>query len=426
MSSDTRKMSSSAADANAVYGQGANLTFTLEQKAKCTMQDIGEKVAIPMVRKFSPPPRLLCGPGPGNAHPRVHAAMSLPQVGHLDPYFLELMEDIKSLLRYTYQTKNEFTVPVSGTGSAAMEACVANMIEPGDKILVGVNGYFGHRMINMAKRYGGEPIAITKPWGEVFSYEEIKAAIEKHQPKIVGLVHAETSTGAAQPFDGVGELCRKHGAILIADCVTSISGVPLYIDEWGIDASYAGTQKALSCPPGVSPLTFGPRAMEKLMARQTEVANWYLDMKMVASYIGGSGGGGPRSYHHTAPISMIYAMREALELVREETLPVRWKRHRDVAETFWQELQNMGLEPLVAYEHRLPTLTTVKVPAGVDAKKAVAYILDKYQIEIGNGLGDLAGKVWRVGLMGVNARHDIALTVISVLRDALRQQGHKC
>jgi len=427
MSVDARSMSGAAANRDTtVYGQGAASTFTVEHKARCTMRDLGEKVAIPAVHKFSPPPRLLCGPGPGNAHPRVHAAMSLPQVGHLDPYFMELMEDIKALLRYTYQTNNEFTVPVSGTGSAAMEACVANMVEPGDKILVGVNGYFGHRMINMAQRYGGVPIAINKPWGEVFTYEEIKAAIEKHQPKIVGLIHAETSTGACQPFDGVGELCRKNGAILIADCVTSISGVPLYIDEWGIDASYAGTQKALSCPPGVSPLTFGPRAMEKLMSRKTEVANWYLDMKMVASYIGGSTGGGPRSYHHTAPISMCYAMREALELVREETLPVRWARHRDVAETFWQELENMGLEPLVAYEHRLPTLTTIKVPPGVDAKKAVSYILEKYQIEIGNGLGDLAGKCWRIGLMGVNSRHDIALTVISVLRDALRQQGYKC
>ena len=479
MSVDARSMSGAAANRDTtVYGQGAASTFTVEHKARCTMRDLGEKVAIPAVHKFSPPPRLLCGPGPGNAHPRVHAAMSLPQVGHLDPYFMELMEDIKALLRYTYQTNNEFTVPVSGTGSAAMEACVANMVEPGDKILVGVNGYFGHRMINMAQRYGGVPIAINKPWGEVFTYEEIKAAIEKHQPKIVGLIHAETSTGACQPFDGVGELCRKNGAILIADCVTSISGVPLYIDEWGIDASYAGTQKALSCPPGVSPLTFGPRAMEKLMSRKTEVANWYLDMKMVASYIGGSTGGGPRSYHHTAPISMCYAMREALELVREEvsdilylshvflvcvveakgvrrarrqpptvckverrwdglvgliaaagrapvrsraltcshacvrvslcvcvdrdqTLPVRWARHRDVAETFWQELENMGLEPLVAYEHRLPTLTTIKVPPGVDAKKAVSYILEKYQIEIGNGLGDLAGKCGRIGAWAV-------------------------
>ncbi len=320
MSTDNRSMSSSANRDTTVYGQGTSTTFTVEKKSHLTMRDIGEKIPIPTVHKFSPPPRLLCGPGPGNAHPRVHAAMSLPQVGHLDPYFLELMEDIKALLRYTYQTKNEFTVPVSGTGSAAMEACVANMVEPGDKILVGVNGYFGHRMINMAKRYGGEPIAINKPWGQVFTYEEIKAAIEKHQPKIVGLIHAETSTGACQPFDGVAELCRKHGAILIADCVTSISGVPLYIDEWGIDASYAGTQKALSCPPGVSPLTFGPRAMEKLMSRKTDVANWYLDMKMIASYIGGAGGGGPRSYHHTAPISMCYAMREALELVREEVL----------------------------------------------------------------------------------------------------------
>jgi len=387
------------------------------------MQSQGEDYPVPTVGSFDPPPRLLCGPGPCNAHPRVHAAMSLPQIGHLDPYFLELMDQIKALLRYTWQTKNDFTVPVSGTGSAAMEACVCNMVEPGDKILIGINGYFGHRLVDMAKRYGAEVVTIKKPWGEVFSLAEITAAMEEHKPRILALVHAETSTGACQPFVGIGDLCKKHDAILIADCVTSISGVPLYIDKWGIDAAYAGTQKALACPPGISPLTFSPRAMTKLMARKTTVANWYLDMKLVASYLVGSGGAAPRSYHHTAPISMCYALRVALELVKEEGLENRWARHRRVAEDFWQKAEAMGLEMLVAHEHRLPTLTTIKVPAGIDSKKVVTYILEKYQVEIGNGLGDLQGKAWRIGLMGYNSRNDVAVTVLSCLKDALAQQG---
>ena len=219
--------------------------------------------------------RLLCGPGPGNAHPRVLAKMGLPQVGHLDPYFLQLMEEIKALLRYSFQTENEFTIPVSGTGSAAMEACVCNMVEPGDTILVGVNGYFGNRMCDMASRYGAKVVTMNKPWGEVFSYDEIKAALLQHKPRILGLVHAETSTGACQPLDGVGDLCHKHNCLLIGDFVTSISGVPVYLDKWGVDAAYAGTQKALSCPPGVAPLSFSPRAMDKLMKRKTAVTNWY-------------------------------------------------------------------------------------------------------------------------------------------------------
>lgn len=349
--------------------------------------------------------------------------MTLPQVGHLDPYFLNLMEQIKSLMRYTYQTKNDFTVPVSGTGSAAMEACVANMIEPGDKFLVGVNGYFGKRLIDMATRYGAECIAINRPWGEVFTLEEITAAVEKHRPRVMALVHAETSTGACQPFDGVGELCRKHGVLLIADTVTSISGVPLYVDKWGIDAVYAGTQKALSCPPGVSPMSFSPRAMEKLMARSKPVPNWYLDMKMVASYLTQTGGGA-RSYHHTAPISMCFALREALQLVAEEGLEARWARHREVAEEFWRLLGEMGLEPLVAHKNRLPTLT-IKVPAGIDPKGVTNLALTKYNMEIGNGLGDLAGKCWRVGLMGYNARHDVAMQVVGAIADGLHQQGYK-
>jgi len=381
-------------------------------------------VALPTVNKFDPPHRLLCGPGPGNAHPRVLSKMSLPQVGHLDPYFLELMEDIKALLRYSFQTKNEFTIPVSGTGSAAMEACVANMIEPGDKFLIGINGYFGNRLVDMAGRYGADISTMNKPWGQVFSLKEIEENMEKHKPKVLALVHAETSTGARQPFEGVKELCEKYDCLLIADCVTSISGVPLHIDKWGVDAAYAGTQKALSCPPGVAPLTFSDKAMKKLMGRKKPVANWYLDMRMIASYIGGPGGGA-RSYHHTAPISMCYALREALELVKEETLEVRWARHQEVAEGFWKQLEEIGLECLVAKEHRLPTLTTVKVPEGIDSKAVVTYILQRYQIEIGNGLGDLAGKAWRIGLMGVNSRHDISMTLVAALKDALKQQGYK-
>jgi len=371
---------------------------------------------------LNPPPRLLCGPGPGNAHPRVLSAMSLPEIGHLDPAFLSMMEDIKEMLRYVWQTNNAFTVPVSGTGSAAMEACVANLVEKGDKMLVGCNGYFGPRLIDMGDRYGAECIEMKKPWGEVFSYDEIKAALEEHKPKILGMVHAETSTGACQPLEGIGELCHEHDCLLIADCVTSISGVPCHLDKWGVDAAYAGTQKCLSCPPGVSPLTFSQRAMDKLMARPDKVKNWYLDMKMVASYLVGSGGGA-RAYHHTAPISMCYGIREALSICCEEGLEARWKRHREVAEFFWVELEKIGLECHVSKDYRLPSLTTVKVPEGVDSKKLTKLLLEKYQMEIGNGLGDLAGKVWRIGLMGYNSRFDVAMTVVAALKDGLEQQG---
>jgi alanine-glyoxylate transaminase / serine-glyoxylate transaminase / serine-pyruvate transaminase len=379
--------------------------------------------APPKMAQLNPPQRLLCGPGPGNAHPRVHSAMALPEIGHLDPAFIDMMEDVKEMLRYTWQTNNKFTIPVSGTGSAAMEAVVANMVVAGDKILIGQNGYFGLRLADMAQRYGGVVVAMKKPWGQVFSYAEIKDAIHEHKPQLVAFIHAETSTGAAQPLEGVGELCHDNNALLIADCVTSISGVPCHLDKWGVDAAYAGTQKCLSCPPGVSPLTFSDRAMEKLMARTDTVKNWYLDMKMVASYLVG-GSGAPRSYHHTAPISMVYAIREALTIVCEEGLETRWARHREVAESFWALLPTIGLEPYVAKEHRLPSLTTVKVPEGVDSKAVCTYLLKKYHIEIGNGLGELQGKVWRIGLMGYNSRMDVVVTLIAVLKDALAQQGY--
>lgn len=334
------------------------------------------------------------------------------------------MEDVKTLLRYAWQTNNEFTIPVSGTGSAAMEAIMANLVEPGDKVLIGCNGYFGQRLCDMAERYRGHVIPMTADWGTVFPFDQIKAAVEEHKPAIVALVHAETSTGAAQPLEGVGQLCRDHGALLVADCVTSISGVPCHLDKWAVDAAYAGTQKCLSCPPGVAPLTLSSRAMSKLMAREGKVPNWYLDMKMVAGYLIG-GKSATRSYHHTAPISMVYAIREALTIVAEEGLENRWARHRQVAEAFWEGLEELGLECLVAKEYRLPSLTTVKVPDGVDPKAVTKHLVDKYEIEIGNGLGDLAGKVWRVGLMGYNSRMEVVCTLLGALKDALAQQGFK-
>lgn len=377
----------------------------------------------PKVTQLNPPHRLLCGPGPGNAHPRVHAAMSLPEIGHLDPAFIAMMEEVKDLLRYAWQTNNKFTIPVSGTGSAAMEAVMANLVEAGDKVLIGCNGYFGPRLADMAERYGGHVITLKKPWGQVFGFNELKAAVEEHKPKLLALVHAETSTGACQPLEGVGDMCHDNNCLLVADCVTSISGVPCHLDKWGVDAGYAGTQKCLSCPPGVSPLTFSDRAMDKLMSRTDKVKNWYLDMKMVASYLVATSGT-PRSYHHTAPISMIYAIREALTIVAEESLETRWARHREVAEAFWAGLATIGLEPHVEKQYRLPSLTTVKVPEGIDSKAVVVYILNKYEIEIGNGLGELAGKVWRIGLMGYNSRMDVVQTLLAVLKDALAQQGY--
>lgn len=379
----------------------------------------------PNLPRLNPPHRLLCGPGPGNADPRVHAAMALPEIGHLDPAFISMMEDVKTLLRYCWQTNNDFTVPVSGTGSAAMEACMANLVETGDVVLIFCNGYFGYRLSDMATRYGGKVVQKKTDWGKVFSFDDIKQAVEEHKPALVCLIHAETSTGAAQPLEGVGQLCHDHGALLVADCVTSISGVPCHLDKWGVDAAYAGTQKCLSCPPGVSPLSFSDRAMKKLMDREESVKNWYLDMKAVASYLVG-GKGAQRTYHHTAPISMVYAIREALSIVAEEGLEKRWARHRAVSEEFWAGLESMGLELLVEKDHRLPSLTTVKVPEGVDPKAVTKHLLDKHEIEIGNGLGELAGKVWRIGLMGYNSRFDNVAVLLAVLKEALALQGYNC
>ena len=364
-------------------------------------------------------PRYLFGPGPSNAHPRILEAIATRQIGHLDPQFLALMDEIQELLRYAWQTDNTFTIPVSGTGSAAMEAGLANLIEPGDKVLIAVNGYFGNRLVDMASRYRAKIATISRPWGEVFSLNQIEAALKKFRPAILGIVHAETSTGALQPLEGLSDLCRKYDCLLLVDTVTSLGGVPLLIDEWKIDVAYSGSQKCLNCPPGIAPLTMNERAITKLKNRKTKVANWYLDMSMLMNYWGGS-----RTYHHTAPINMNYALREALMIVAEEGLAERWQRHQEVAEKFWTGLDEMGLSCHVEKEYRLPSLNTVCIPEGINGKAVQRHLMDEFNIEIAGGLGELGGKVWRIGLMGYNSRPENVMLLLSSLKLALAAQ-HK-
>ncbi len=360
------------------------------------------------------PTRLLLGPGPSNVHPTVLQAMNTPLVGHLDPAFLKLMDEIQSLLRYVWQTENSLTIAVSGTGTAAMEAAIANITEPGDVVLVGVNGYFGHRLVDMSKRYGADVPTITKPWGQTFTLDEIRTALETYRPVILALVHAETSTGARQPLDGVGELCREFDCLLLLDTVTSMGAVPLFLDAWGVDLAYSCSQKGLGCPPGASPLTVSARAMEKFHQRSTQVANWYLDISLLSKYWGKE-----RTYHHTAPINLYYALREALRLITEEGLANCWQRHQRNAEYLWDGLENLGLTLHVERELRLPTLTTVCIPDGVDGKAIARQLLQEYGIEIGNGLGELAGQVWRVGLMGFNSDKENVERLLEALRQVL-------
>ena len=361
------------------------------------------------------PPRILLGAGPSNSHPRVFAAMIAPTVGHLDPTFIRVMDEVSELLRYAWQTDNDFTIATSGTGSSAMEAAFANVVEPGDRVLVGVNGYFGRRMVDMAGRYGADVRCLEVTWGEAFTLEAIRQGMETHRPQVLALVHAETSTGVRQPLDGLAELCREHDCLLLVDTVTSLGGVPLHVDAWGLDIAYSGSQKCLSAPSGVAPITFGPRALTKIHNRRTPIANWYMNAELLGKYWAGS----PRAYHHTAPMHLFYALREGLRLVAEEGLAERWARHQATAEAFWAGLAELGLTPHVPREIRLPSLTTVRVPDGVDAAAVSRRLLTEYNIEIAGGLGDLAGKVWRVGLMGYNARRETVAVLLRALAEVL-------
>ena len=350
------------------------------------------------VGPISTPERLLLGPGPSNAHPTVLSALARTPIGHLDPLYVDLMGEVQELLRYAWQTDNRLTLPMSGTGSAAMEATLANTVEPGDRVLVAVKGYFGNRLADMAGRYRADVRVIEKPWGEAFTLDELSSALQQHKPAILAMVHAETSTGVRQPMDGVGDLCRQHDCLLLLDTVTSLGGVPLYLDEWKVDMAYSCSQKGLSCPPGLGPFTMGPRAEAKLAARKDKVPNWYLDVSLLNQYWGSD-----RVYHHTAPVNMNFGMREALRLLAEEGLDNAWLRHRRNAEALWQGLESLGLELHVPEDLRLPTLTTVKIPDDVDGKAFSSHLLNNHGIEVGGGLGVLAGKIWRIGLMGYNS-----------------------
>ncbi len=359
---------------------------------------------------LNPSPRLLLGPGPSTVHPRVLRAMATPLVGHLDPQFITIMDEIQDLLRMVFETTNTLTIPISGTGSAGMEAALCNFIEEGDPVLICVAGYFGERMTDMAARYRADVHRIDVPWGAVFSARQVREALQAHPAKLVAIVHAETSTGALQPLEEIAEVVHEHGALLLVDAVTSLGGIPVAVDQVGIDICYSCSQKCLGAPPGLAPLTISPRAQEVLRARKSRIANWYLDLTMVQKYWGGE-----RTYHHTAPISMNYALREALRLVEEEGVQERFSRHARNAQMLWDGLSELDLTLHVPIAHRLPSLTTVRVPDGVDEAGVRRRLLDEYNIEIAGGLGTLKGKIWRIGLMGYSSRPENVVALLGAL-----------
>jgi alanine-glyoxylate transaminase/serine-glyoxylate transaminase/serine-pyruvate transaminase len=373
----------------------------------------------PDVGELTPPDRILMGPGPSDVHPRVLRAMSTPLVGHLDPAFVDVMDEVQDLLRYVFRTENQWTIPISGTGSAAMEAAIANLVEPGETVLVPGNGYFGERMASMVRRAGGEVVTVDAPWGEPLDPDAVADAFARHQPDVFGFVHAETSTGVRQP--DVPELTRvahEYDAPVIADCVTSLGGVRFEVDEWEIDAAYSAGQKCLSCPPGASPLTLSARAMEKILARETPVRSWYLDLSKLQEYWGDE-----RAYHHTAPISSVYALREALRLVAEEGIEERWQRHEHVAGGLRAGVEALGLELNPEPAYWLPSLNAVRLPEGVDDAAVIDHLLEAHDIEVASGLGALSGEILRIGCMGHSARPSNVFALLAGLGDALETAG---
>ena len=373
----------------------------------------------PDVGELTPPNRTLMGPGPSDVHPRVLKAMSTPLVGHLDPSFIEIMNEVQELLRYTFQTENRWTIPVSGTGSAAMEAAFGNLVEPGETVLVPTNGYFGGRMAEMAERAGGEVVTVDAPWGEPLRPDDVAAAFDEYQPDVFSFVHAETSTGALQP--DVAELtsiAHDHDAYVVADTVTSLGGVELRVDDWDIDVAYSGGQKCLSTPPGASPLTLNDRAMDKILSREEPTRSWYLDLSLLEGYWGED-----RSYHHTAPITNVYAIREGLRLVAEEGIEDRWERHRRMAGVIKAAVEAMGMELNPEDDYWLPSLNAIRVPDGVTDGEVIDYLLTEYDIEIAGGLGDLSGDIFRVGCMGYSCRPGNVAYLLTAFADALDTLG---
>ncbi len=373
-----------------------------------------------MYSDLNPGKRVLMGPGPSDVHPRVLKAMSTPLVGHLDPDFLQIMNETREMLREVFQTKNELTIALSGTGSAGMEASLVNLLEPGDKAVVCINGLFAERMADIVKRCGAEPIIIQADWGNIVESEQVKEVFEKNTKiKLLAIVHAETSTGVRQPLEEISRLTKEAGALFVVDAVTSLAGIPVEPDNWKIDAIYSGTQKCLSCPPGLSPVSFSEEATKSMAKRTSPIRSWYLDMQMLQSYWGKE-----RFYHHTAPINMVYALREALRLVLEEGLEKRFQRHQLHSKALVEGLEAMGLKMVAPAQYRLPELNAVYIPEGIDDGTVRKALLNEYGIEIGGGLGKFKGKAWRIGLMGYSCSKANVTLFLSALENILQNNGY--
>jgi len=364
---------------------------------------------------LNPPVRILLGPGPSNVHPRVQQAMATPMVGHLDPYFVKIMDDTVELLRYLFRTQNKLTFPISGTGSAGMEASFCNFLEPGDTVVIGVNGVFGERMVDNAARCGAEVIPVTAEWGNIVAPEAIESALKSRKKvKMLALVHAETSTGVMQPLAEASKLAKQYGALFMVDTVTSLAGQEVAVDDWGIDICYSGTQKCISCPPGLAPFTVNQKALDIMQARKAKGPSWYLDLGLLSAYWGTG-----RTYHHTAPVSMIYALHEALALIYEEGLEARIKRHQKNAAALTAGLEAMGMVMHAQAAYRLNSLNSVRIPAGADDVRVRQKLLNEYNVEIGGGLGPLKGKIWRIGLMGESSSESNVLFLLYALEKIL-------
>ncbi len=369
-------------------------------------------------KDIDPGDRILMGPGPSNVPTRILQAMSAPCIGHLDPYFLSMMNEAQKLLRYLFQTENAMTIPVSGTGSAGMESCFVNLVEPEDEVVVCVNGVFGTRMSDIVNRIGGNLIRVDGEWGRTIDPETVKNAIKGRAPKLLAVVHAETSTGVCQPLEDLADIAHNAGALFLVDSVTSLGGMDVALDKMQIDAAYSGTQKCISCPPGLSPVSFSTAAIRKLDSRKIPVVSWYLDMSMVRDYWGSE-----RKYHHTAPINMVFGFREALRLIAEEGLENRFERHKLNHRALVAGIEGMGLSMLVPEAERLPMLNAVCIPDGADDLKVRKALLNDFSIEIGGGLGAFAGKIWRVGLMGHTCRRKNVFLFLSAIETVLKAEG---
>ena len=376
--------------------------------------------ATKKIHSFHPPQRTLMGPGPTEIHPRVLTTMSQPAIGYLDPVFVEMMEELKSLLRYVYQTDNALTFPVSGPGSVGMEYCFVNMVAPGDKVIVGRNGVFGGRMIENVERCGGTAIVVDDEWGRPVDPHKIEDAFKKHpDARVLGFVHAETSTGCESDAKALTQIAHKHDAFVIVDAVTSLGGTPVLVDEWKVDAVYSASQKCLSCTPGLSPVSFSPRVVDYVQKRKDKIKSWFMDMNLLLGYWGNT----TRTYHHTAPTNSLFGLHEALLLIKEEGLENCWARHRRHHIALKAGLQAMGLRFLVEEKYQLPQMNAVMCPAGVDEEAVRKSLLNEFNVEIGAGLGPLKGKVWRIGLMGYSCRADNVMLCLSALGSILMDMG---